>query len=273
MAGQDHRLRAAVHQLAEQMCDSGEAKGHLTVESIFAYHAGECSQEDAEALRNHACVCGECCSLLLDAHAFLAHTLPLQEDFGLVWERLRRAMHADEEWSPESCASPLPAAEVGPRARRTFRSSRLLPYGLAASLLLASVGLSLRTASLEQQVARLSAPTAQVEVVDLVPEGSHRRGGSLERIGKVQMPADAERLVLLLHLQDLQRYPEYRLVLLDGASRSVWQTSGVRPDRDGNFSVDLGRHFLPIGRYRFELYGREGEREARVAVYPVERTE
>ena len=132
-------------------------KTHPAPEELLDYHLGDLAEADRERLQDHLVLCEACSRTVLDLGSF-PDVEPAREtdrltEFELAadWKRFReRAL----------------ARPVRPR----------LAYALAASLLVAALGLSLWGIRLREQVRELSGPRADVFVADLVPLGSEVRG-------------------------------------------------------------------------------------------------
>jgi len=223
---------------------------HPDLETLFDYLVGKLTLEEADRLREHLASCPGCCDRLLAAEIYEA---PAEEtgieaaERATVWSRV-------EERIASSASVPMPF----------HRRPPFLPWALAASLLLASVGLSFRLVSLQSQVAELSSPSTAA-VVDLLPDGELVRG---EPAGEVKLSQDSHNIVLILHTFELRSFSGYKILLKDGA-RTIWSDSGLKPDRDGYFALTIPEawYSTAAARLRFELYGQVDGQEELIGTY------
>src|SRR4051812_39568903 len=123
---------------------------HPEPETLAAYHAGELPEGEAQRLQDHLLACRECAALLVDLDgladpAFGAGSLSAADQEAL-WGRIQGEIKKEE--TPLAPVVPLrrPASPSG--------SPRWL-MALAASLLVATVGLSAWVVSLRRTVETL----------------------------------------------------------------------------------------------------------------------
>lgn len=212
-------------------------KPHPAPEELLDYHLGDLAAADRERLQDHLVLCAACSRAVLDLDSF-PHVDPAREtdrlsEFELAadWKRFRERAFAK------------PAAAARPR----------LAWALAASLLVAALGLSLWGARLREQVRELSGPRADVFVADLVPLGSEVRGP--ESVEVVRVPAWADRVLLILNLAGRPAYPEYEARVLGPGGSAVWSLGGLRPSPDGTFALEVPADLLEGGAHRIRLLG------------------
>lgn len=220
---------------------------HPAPEDLLACRAGELPAPEKARVEDHLVACPHCLELLLD--------LERLSDPELGGEHGIAAAERDADWQAVQ-ARLVPQA--APRRRLPlFLASPRPAWALAAVLLVAVVGLSLRTRQLERSVQDLGRPQVNAPVVDLFP-ASPLRGEEGE--GAVVELAPASRFyTLILSPKGSPDYPGYRLEVLDSGGRAVWSADGLEKDRHGSFTLILARSFLDPGEYRFRLYGLAGD--------------
>lgn len=219
---------------------------HLAPEDLLAYRAGELPAPERARVEDHLVACPHCLELLLD--------LGRLSDPGFGSERTAAERAAD--WK---AVQKRLAVEPAPRRRRLARafSSPRPAWALAAALLVAVVGLSLRTRQLERRVEDLGRPQVNAPVVDLFPASPLR--GEEGESAVVELDPASRLYTLILSPKGSPDYPGYRLEVLDSGGRTVWSADGLEKDRHGSFTLILARSFLDPGEYRFRLYGLAGE--------------
>lgn len=212
-----------------------DSKTHPAPEELLDYHLGDLAEADRERIQDHLVLCEACSRTVLDLDSF-PDVDPAREadrlaEFELAadWKRFR-----------EQTA----AKRVRPAA---------LPWAVAASLLVAALGLSLWGVRLREQVRELSGPRADVLVADLVPLGSEVRGPEAGEV--VRVPAWADRVLLILNLAARPDYPEYEVRVLGPDGREVWSRRGLRPSADGAFALEVPAGLLRGGAHRIRLLG------------------
>jgi hypothetical protein len=225
--------------------------GHLDPDELAAYHAGELSPEGERRVQDHLVRCRECAALLLDLDGLG------DPDFGreevlpagaadTIWEGVREQIRREAD--PLAPIIPLEAR----RARSTaLRSPRWL-QALAASLLVATLSLSLWVASLQRTVQELSRPQANAPVLDL--RSLTARGEGVPPPA-VAVPADARLFTVILHPPPLRSQDEYRVEIARAGGGTVWSEGGLRPNRFGSLSLILPRRDLGTGEFRIRLFG------------------
>ena len=106
-------------------------------------------------------------------------------------------------------------------------------------------------------------PQIVSEHYSLEPDG--RRGPAASPIA---LSAAGDSIVLDAPLTGVQRFPFYRLELVDvDAKRTVWNRPGLQPKNDESFSIVVPRGLLRATRYRLALYGGDGTHEQPMATY------
>ncbi len=251
----EQRLRAGIRALAAE--DRRGLEPHPSPDELLAYSAGDLSEVERERLQDHLARCPECTRTILDLESFPG-VEPVREedrlaDFDLAAEWRRFQSQAD--------------AGPAPRRASPFASARFA-YALAASLLLAVIGLSVWIGRLREEAA---GPSVNVLVADLVPreEAVERSTDGEETI---RIPDWADRLLLILNLAEAPSHAGYRVEIAPQGrpeGREVWSRRGLRPSEDGNFTLEVPRSLLPGERYVVRLYGLQGTGWRVVAEYGV----
>ncbi|HEV2854814.1 MAG TPA: zf-HC2 domain-containing protein [Thermoanaerobaculia bacterium] len=246
-------------ELRDAMAESGLG-AHPDPERLAAYPAGELSPEEEGRVQDHLALCRECAALLLDLDGLADPGFGAGADLSgkeAVWQRLREEIGREE--APSAPPPVLPF-------RRPVRSSPRRLQALAASLLVAVLGLSFWVASLQQRVAELSgARTAAVLPLDAeTTRGEGSPASSLQTAS-----SDADVITLILNGAGQRRYERYRFEIVRAGGGRV--TSGPiewDPDSYDDFKpIALARREIGPGDYRVRLYGRSGGREEPIQEY------
>lgn len=185
--------------------------------------------------------------------SFLNDELSEEED-----ERLKD----DLVLRPEAARELLSMAtlETLPRALWVWRAA-------AATFLVASLFAGSWAWRLDRQLAAEVGPRVNVPLASLLPAKELvRRGPGREQV--VEIAPEVQRYVLGLMTGSLPELEGYRIEILKDRT-AVWGASGLLPDRQGVFSIQVGRDFLPEGVYRIELYGLGEESSRLLAEYPL----
>lgn len=253
--GDEQGLKTGIRGLAAEARRGLEP--HPSPGELLDYQAGDLAEEERERLQDHLALCPGCARTVLDLSAF-PDVEPLREE-----DRLADSALASEWRRFQDRAGAAPA----PRRPALFFPPRLA-WALAASLLLAVAGLSIRVGRLRDEVNTLSGPRVNVLVADLVPrdEAVERSPDGEEAI---RVPEGAERLLLVLNLAEAPSYPGYRIEIAALGGTRIWSHEGLRPSADGNFTLEVPRRLLADGRYVIRLYGLKGNAATRVAEYAV----
>jgi hypothetical protein len=246
MAGQADLFRAALHSFVAAQA----VAEHPSLEDLLAYCDGTLPEAAIGGLQDHLCLCAECCEVLLDRAKFSSAALPLDEDAKeRAWEQLLAAWSGPPDLQPRL-----------PLDLRRFR----LAYLLAATLSCAVLGLSLWGVSLRDQLRAFKTPTANLAIVDLLPEGEVTRGSSEPAV--VHKTEASDQLVLIF--TSFSSFSLYRIVLVDNEGRPLWSIDGKR-NENGDVVIAMPHSLLPTGRARFKLYRRDGPHAELVSDYGV----
>jgi hypothetical protein len=239
-------------ELRNALSEGALPDAHPDPERLAAYHAGELSPEEEGRIQDHLALCRECAALLLDLDGLADPGFGAGADLtakGAVWQSLR------EEIAPQARVVPL---------RRPAPSPPRWLQALAASLLIATLGLSLWVASLRRTVAELSSPEPNAPVLDLYSSGTRGEGSPAPVL---TVPAGARLFTLLLNSAGQRRYEGYRVEIQRAGGGKVWENREIEPFSFGSFSLTIPRRALGPGDYRVRLFGRSGETEEPIDDY------
>jgi hypothetical protein len=232
---------------------------HPTADELAAYHAGELSPEEEDALQEHLLGCRECTDLLLALDELHrpeeGEPVPAGE-LDAVWEGLREKLLPREE-----TPAPLPFAR--PASPRPASSPRWL-QALAASLAVGVIGLSFWSLSLRRTVDELSQPQLNAPVEDLFP-GPVRGPAAAQSVAEI---APGTRFfTLVLNPAREGSFEEYEVEIARADGSVVWRGRGLRRNRYGSFSLTLSRRLVGEGEYRIRLFGIGGDGREGVGTY------
>jgi anti-sigma factor RsiW len=236
---------------------------HPEPETLAAYHAGELTADEEQRLQDHLLECRECSELLLDLDgladpSFGSGSLS-PADQEALWDRIQGEIGKEMPEKP-----PAPVVTLR-RPALPVASPRWL-QALAASLLIATLGLSTWVVSLRHELSR---PQANAKVIQL--STGTVRGGMSSRLNVV--PADApRRFILLLHLAGPGRAPRYRAEIVRAEGGKVSDVPGLALDEELDaVSLELSRDEIGPGDYRVRLFPTTGQGapEEPVAEYPL----
>lgn len=245
----------SLHQAIEEILVKADT--HPDADELAAYHEGTLPSAEAKRVQDHLVACRECAMLVADLEGLGDPGFGADEDLPddareIVWQKVREEIRRDQ---PRS-------GKVLPLPRHRNPSPRWLE-ALAASLLVATVGLSIWVVNLKRPQPQLNA-----RIYDLYPAGSTRGEGENDLQA---VPAEARDVLLILHPPGRSRFEEHGVEIVDAGGREVWRSDrGLVLNSDGSFTLWLPRDYLGL---RLRLVGIDpgGEREL-VAEYalPVE---
>jgi hypothetical protein len=229
---------------------------HPDADDLVAYSERRLEERDAERIRDHLALCGDCAGLLLDLGA-------LSENDAAAASGLTDG-DVEEAW--RSFAARLAATAPRERMRRRRRAAPWLPWAVAATLLAGVVALSAWVGVLRHDLRSLSRPRADAVLANLEPRGENSRGtaGTGEERPRADRPA-----TLILHSSPSRTYPRYELQIREArlGERLLWHDEGLRPRDLGIFVLDLPAGALPPGNYQLRLYGLDAQRRDLLADY------
>lgn len=256
------RLRAAARALAE--AEEGALAHHPEPATLLAYQLRQLSSEEAERLRDHLALCGDCSRLVLQIESF-PDLPPLPAD------RLLSDRQMAAEWALLGRRIGLDAAApaAAPAPRRLSPPRVPLPWAVAASLLLATtLGLGVWVHRLLGKVDVLAGPQVNLAVADLDPEGSGPREGTSAEPAELHPAASTDRILLILNLADWRPFAAYRLRMTNAAGQVVWESGDLARSDQGHFLLTLPRALLPAGTYRLQLSGQTSDgKQQKLAAY------
>lgn len=231
---------------------------HPSPDELVAYQEGELAAENEECVQDHLALCRDCARVVLDLESFPDVEPVCEDDRVSGWQvaaEWRRLAARDEIAS---------SVKSSPRRPWSIVFSPGFAYATAASILLAALGLGSWVIQLRGQIDDLSQPRVNVFLSDLVPQKTGLERGPGDAI---QVPAWADRVLLLLNLAEMRSFPGYLVEISDRDGRALWQNREIQRSPDGNFTLGVPRRFLPAGKYGIALYGMEGEARTLLATY------
>jgi hypothetical protein len=249
---------------------AGSAGAHSAPEALLAYRAGELEPLEEERLRHHLLSCRECVGLLLEADLLRpGRTLngPADPEAETAWEALRPRLREEGAGSVTAFAPVQGRAARGEGPARD-RSRGPVPTGrpwasgprwlwsLAASLLVATLGLSAWVVRLRGTVGELSRPQLNAQIVDLYPASPQR--GETVRAAALALAPDAQLFTLILNPTEPGDFTDYRLEAIRPEGGLVLRLEGLSRNEYGSFVLTLSRRSLGPGEYRLRLYGLAG---------------
>lgn len=246
-------LDQAIRRMAAE--DRRTRTDHPDPEELLAYHERRLPEAEAERVRDHLAGCPECARVVLDFEAF-PDLEPPSEEYRLLpaeVERERRALKARLE----------------ARSRPVWKRHQVL-LPLAATFLLAALGMGAWALALQERLERATGPRGDVWIAaDLRPTSEPLRGPE----PTARVPEWADRAILLLSLRPGQQHEAYRVDVVGPEGRLLVSDLPVQRAPDGYLAVDVPRDLLEPGELRLELSGSAGGRWERVAEYRVELAE
>lgn len=258
MNDRDQELRQAVGGLAAAHRDLGS---HPEPDELAAYHDGELPPEREARVQDHLSACRECAGLLLDLEGLADPDFGAGSGVSEVTEKEALWQRLQEEIQPAPHAAPV--VPIRRPAISSPRSPRWL-QALAATFLMAAVGLSFWVASLRRTVEELSRPQANAMVLDLY-SGTSRAEGSPPPVPSI--PRDARLFTVILNPAGHRRYDSYRVEITRAGGGEAWSGGGLQPNPFGSFSLILPRSALAPGDYRVRLFGRTAANEEPIEEY------
>lgn len=236
----DHRDDSAALRAA-LIADAQERAGeHPDLDTLVDYLAEGLDPEAEEGVRDHLAACRDCIDVVLDLE-------PLSTP--------DKAPGAVADLEIESAYRELQSRLGTPKT-----PSRLPSYPwalpLAASLLVATVGMSIwvghltqTRADLRRQVAHLSQPQVNVPVFYL----DELTRSSESEVSEIEVPSGAGSFVLMVSSSELDQQREYELAFFDAEGREFLRTTGLTVSDSGGLRLGLSQSVLPPGDYRIEL--------------------
>lgn len=260
--------------LAEVANDSSlDPSDHPPIESLTTYHDGLLPERDAQKLLDHVQVCRDCTSLLLDLNRLGPASLdeadevsPLELERG--WVALKAQLPTYSAQSPEGepregAVIPFPSAEPAARSHRTPPWY----HALAAGLLLAVVGQTVRLQGLQREIDRLDEPQINTPYVVL---SDARTRGAADSAAFRSLPGSAEGAHLLITPNALQgpqtkTYESFRAEITSPKRR--WSKAGLVLGKQREFSILVQKRFFGSGEARVRIFGSSAGQEDMLAEF------
>lgn len=223
--------------------------GHPSLEQLIDYQNQR--MEAVETIQEHVTSCSDCAQILLDLATFKGEG---QDDEDL---RARRE------------ASFVARSVIAEHKRRRW----IVATSVAASLALACLGLvafrefSFRDRAQKYAGFNLPRGIANLPLVGLYPSDSIRAG---EVAVRLEIPADAVAIGLILGTSKTVHYSDYRLVIRRTLGHEIRAASGIKQAEDGSFRILLPAQDFEAGLYRIVLSGVVSDREEAIEEYLLE---
>lgn len=265
-------LRGTVRQLDEFQ----NARTPLAREVLLAYHLGELSESEAEAVRER---------IPWDDQA-LAYLATLR-DPDITEESHRSESEIAEDWktlegliastaeTAKDASRPKPdvarKVETLPRKGSPHWLNRPMPFQLlAAGLTLVCFGLWWQLDQTQGRIRHLIEPRPNPVMVDLIP--SQDLGSTRDPLPGIDLPLAKidDTLVLVLNYTDFQPLDAYHgeLLPIDGNARhSMYRFERLKRAEDGSFQIVLHRDWIVPGGYEIQLAGVSNGTEELLATY------
>lgn len=226
----------------------GRAGDHPGVDSLVDYLGGSLDADSEERIRDHLVACPECASATLDLDSLMQPDEANREDVAdLEIESAWRALAARIE--PDTRSREVAAA----------RSAGLPRWAVAvaASLLVATVGLSVwvsqlleARAELSDRVAALSQPQVNPPIVYLDAVTRSEPSGIETEI------APNQPFVLLIAIPSApELFSSYEAAITDASDAVIWSGDGLVLNEEGTLRLWLPRTLLPEGDYQVRIRG------------------
>lgn len=101
-------------------------------------------------------------------------------------------------------------------------------------------------------------PVINVAVLNLSPDNPTR------------VPADAEQLTLILHVEGGAKHADYGVEIMRVDASPMWHSNGLRRSRENTFTIHLPRSFLTKELYQVKLYGIDGAARVLMQTYALD---
>ena len=231
--------------------DEKQSRSPLSAEEVYALHEKELSIDEDAGLLERLILDKEAVKSLVELDSIPNGSYPQlpEEERESSWREFRQKL-PKEDSAPDP-ETPKPAASV--TVPRIYR----LVAGLAAALLIATVGLAAWVVSLKQGYPGLVAPTMDAATFDVYPDQVR---GSQEEIRLTQGVQ-----TIRFHLAPSWRdYSLYRIEIRDPSGKLVLSING-KPDKDQALTLILTpQYFSEPGRRQAMVFGLDGEKTTRL---------
>lgn len=235
---------------------------HPEIEALTAYHDGLLSDEDARKLLDHVQVCRDCTGLLLEMSRLGPPDLPQHaeatlEEVNRGWAALQAKL-PPAETGQKKPPQPLPFPQK-PAPKKSPSPTWYL--ALAAGLLVAVVGQTMRVQGLQSRLDRLTEPQINTSYMTL-NDGLTR--GAEDTPGVRQWPTSAESVLLIITPNVLlgpqtKTYEDFRAEIIGRERR--WEKSGLRLGEERSFSMLIQRSYFGTGELQLRIHGLSAGKE------------
>lgn len=227
-----------------------EVAVHPSLDEIAAYHAGTLAPSEEAMLQDHLVACARCTALLLERdelareiEASAAAATPGED--AEAWEALRALLPQPRPEAP--AVVPLRTAVPSPRPAR--RPPRWLP-AIAASLLVATLGLTAWNVSLNRRLKEMSQPEVNA-IVHGLSEGPLR---GTNETAVLELPHGTRVYTLDLRASSLPPGNWHaEITRTDGTVE--WRGEGLQPNAFRSFTLTLPRSLVGEGEHVIRLRG------------------
>lgn len=232
--------------------DAKERAGeHPELDTLIEYLADELDPEAQDRVQEHLAGCRSCTQKLLDLEPLV---IPDAIPEGVADLQLEAAWRDFQ--SRAQAPEPVSRSAFFPR----------WPAALAASLLVAVVGLSAwvnqlqrTTVDLRRQVAELSQPQVNPPIVYLDEVTRSEPSGAV-----AELPSDQSFVLLIVIPSAPEAYSSFEALLTDSTGDEVWSGEGLELSEEGTLRLRLPRDLLPAGDYQVVIRGVAGDQREKV---------
>src|SRR3954454_6805617 len=237
-----------------------------TPEELLAYRDGRLDAAARQVIEDKLALHPDEARALADLQAFpdvepAPGTPDLSdEEIAARWQSFRRRLE-DRPAGPGGGSAGPPASSPATAPRKVRRWPGLLRLVAAAA-----IGLGVGWAAGFGWGPSLPGSPTIVQAVELLPRGA---GALRSTAPPVELAYGAEELLLVLSPPGSAEWDgaEFEAEILDQAGHQVWSRRGLRPAALGTFQLSFRRAALTPGRYRIDLFRRDGDARARWASY------
>ncbi|MCP4898324.1 MAG: hypothetical protein GY906_15225 [bacterium] len=214
---------------------------HPEINTLVDYLTGALDPKADGRVQDHLAACHECATKVLDLEPLVEpDAVPegvADLELETAWRDLRSRIRASEN------------------VRRSTVARRW-STALAASLLVATAGLSVwvsqlqqATTDLRQQIVEFSKPQVNLPVfyVDELTRSSNRG------LVAIEVPLEASYFVLIFSSAEVGSYEHYELVFANSEGTEVMRSGGLKESDSGGLRLGLARGALPAGDYLIRL--------------------
>lgn len=232
--------------------DAGKRAGdHPQLEELSDYLAGELAPEVEARIQDHLVACRACTRKLLDLESLSAPESPTAE--GVVDLALTAA------WREQKTR--IADFESARQRQHTLR----WVSAVAASLFVATVGLSVHVSQLRRTIAGLEAPTANVVTAYLEPSTTRSTTDPV-----TLTVSEGQRLaVFFLTPPSAPAFASYEVEVLGVAGSRILQVSGLELSEVDNLRLGVPLELTPAGDYEVRLHGLDGQRREPLQAFPL----